>query len=254
MTDVPDVDRVRLLLETAYSYLPPPKTWTGNLVRLHAIRGEHRTTKVECPRCHGEKQLGGKPCEPCEGNGFLLVDEYTRDEVSKTVKAEVFVTDYERRKTRRKNQDRELAVMEAQAAELADPKQASAYGWERARDRLHGAGSYRELLRVLEHLRDVDGALHALVDRHLVQESIASTDAGVERHLARACEWIAERMPKPIRVPPWVLEQSDVDNVRKRVGELLKDGLPTGEIATLTGISQWKVRRLAKAYRREVAA
>jgi hypothetical protein len=97
-----------LLLGSILDYRFEPETWSGQLVRKNAVRGESPSRRIPCPNCSGEGWVRRRnfsfPCERCggqekivaelitykPGRGWIEVDDYTERQVG-SVRTEVIV-------------------------------------------------------------------------------------------------------------------------------------------------------------------
>jgi hypothetical protein len=228
---VNDTEKVTLLLLTRNDYLPGLRTATGTLT---PAPGPQASKYVPCQECGAtgrirgihpcvicrdrKRQLGRKPnsprhgCDPCpvcNGNGERrrragdpAHDAYTGKPLDE-LQAEIANAWLENRKPRR------LILQD-------DRPDQGGYRWEREQARYMAAGSYRELSNALEWLRDTRPlsfsqiASYALLGGHDPDtlQTPCRTVTYTDHHLTTIriiTIILAHRMPKPIRVPPWVV-------------------------------------------------
>lgn len=148
-------DAVVILLQTRTAWIDPPRS---QFARFGAVPGEKPTVKHECERCTGDGKVntraGLKPCETCEGKGFVLVDGYT----GKTEREKPDPLADKDRKLWRQKVDGELSRLRDQLDKpsevhsTADVASIPPYRWERERDWHFRHGDYRALDLVLEEL------------------------------------------------------------------------------------------------------
>jgi len=92
---------------------------------------------------------------------------------------------------------------------IADPGMEGEYGWLRERQRYFEAGSYAELDKALDWLRDHHHPRYEMVV-HWAQtqgEQWWSWSERAERAVAETLIMLADRMDDPIRVPAWVVRR-----------------------------------------------
>lgn len=205
-------ERTILLLGSRLAHADRIRTWTGGLVARSAQRGESPSLKLDCRRCQGEGVLGRKKCVSCAGRGFVVVDSYTRcpvaDERTGTV-----AQDHETRRVRSEVVRRELNVLEANLR-LRDGSEAAHDAFTAAveqGERLYRQGSYWELDRCLEALRDREPlAAHAVMLAHVYEPTLRCY--GSVSALAHLAAWgvsfVVLRMPDPIRLPRHLLDNT----------------------------------------------
>jgi hypothetical protein len=202
------MNRVRVLLETHDEVYVLSRRERGYKAEFTTRKRRHR-----CGHCRG----GG--CDNCERGRVTLIErdaydtghEGTFDPLALTRRERAARIDDEIQRLRERELVRAGVVADSVAFE-ADLKRAD------ARDR---CGSYRELRLARDRM-----------PRHLEGEA--------------AVRWLAEHMPRTIRVPRWAYER-ELEELRREVDELHRDGLAFSEIAARLGIPQRQVRRLTKA-------
>jgi DNA-binding CsgD family transcriptional regulator len=116
------------------------------------------------------------------------------------------------------------------------------YGWERAQARQERQGSYRELRRQLDWLRQAHPRWHQLIVAVLVEHGERELGPHAALELELGVVAIALRM-RSVRVPRWLVEPLER---RQTVAELAARGLQAGEIARALGLSKKAVRRQLK--------
>lgn len=233
MTD--RVEQTYALLRSYADWEPSITTWTGSLVRSSGAQGETAGRREECPHCGGTGRAGRGSCRFCKGSGSQWVDPQTGRAVTAPADGHTFtVRDYEQGVYRRRVRcdrcggtgcphcastgtvevidtrpaDRSLRRLEQQWPQLrapGDPDQAPGWWLSAALDRKQAQwarGSYPELERLLRALDVAHPVRFRLLDRHLIHPSDGVIATG--RMLVTVDEIVvdlAERMPRPVRVP-----------------------------------------------------
>lgn len=123
------------------------------------------------------------------------------------------------------------------------PDGEEAYGWERAQQAQDRQGSYRELRRHLDWLRQAHPRWHSLIKACLIehQERELGPRAALEMELGVLA--LTLRM-KSVRVPRWLREPARAPE--QSVAVLASRGLKAGEIARALGMTKKAVRRQLK--------
>jgi hypothetical protein len=220
-----DSDKVTLLLLTRNDYLPGLRTATGTLT---PAPGPQASRYVPCGECGATGRIRGihpcvtcrerkvrrpnhgcRPCPLCNGNGErkrkagdVAHDAYTGKPLDE-LQQEIANAWLESRRGRR------VTLRD-------DPPDQGGYMWEREQARYMASGSYRELSHALEWLRDTKPwafsqiASYALLGGHDpdTMQTPCRTITYTDHHITRIraiTMLLAHRMPKPIRVPPWVV-------------------------------------------------
>lgn len=221
--------RVRLLLETLNDPYPTPR---GALV---TDPGPGPSRYVPCETCgrRGEVRVrsGWLLCLVCDGRGW-------------------------KRREREPEWDAyvELPVVEAATLprELGKPTPVpehvheETYGWERLRRTYDRHGSYRAVRAQLDWLSLEAPLRHRLVQTVIVDHEprVLTPESGTQLHLGVLM--ITQRMPRTVRVPPWLLEKSAAAEKRTTIEALAADGFTAGEIARRLGVTKESVRRKLK--------
>lgn len=219
------------LLASMADWEPGP----GGSVQRGALPGEIGVERSGCPGCDGTGRLkAGAACRRCHGRGWVAVDPQTGLEAAGAPDPDDFrvdVGDLVRSvRWRRVRCDRcggqpgdagcarcggtgnvdaidtrlEQASMERTRREWGgDPQPpewwlSAALGRKRAQWQ---RGSYPELERLLDELRDRSPAAFAIVDVHVIHPIGIRVGPRREQHLAAIVAWLTERMPVVIRVP-----------------------------------------------------
>jgi hypothetical protein len=220
-----DSDKVTLLLLTRNDYLPGLRTATGTLT---PAPGPQASRYVPCGECGATGRIRGihpcvtcrerkvrrpnhgcRPCPLCNGNGErkrkagdVAHDAYTGKPLDE-LQQEIANAWLESRRGRR------VTLRD-------DPPDQGGYMWEREQARYMASGSYRELSHALEWLRDTKPwafsqiASYALLGGHDpdTMQTPCRTITYTDHHITRIraiTMILAHRMPKPIRVPHWVV-------------------------------------------------
>lgn len=193
-----------LLLESRHDWQPVPRSQFST---FGAVPGEQPTHPKRCGTCQGTGLLNVRTrvekCEVCDGNGSYLVDAYTGQRTSAAGGLGVKLTRVERARLR----DAELARLGFQLARpreirtAADLEGVAPFAWERDRDRHYRHGDYRMLDLALEWLAGVFPNRRQLISWTYEQGILAASAAS-----AAAVDVLCERMPSPVRVPPWVAQ------------------------------------------------
>lgn len=269
------------LLETRDEHLPLP------VRRDHSPSGfvgggRSRT----CPDClaNGRTMFG---CESCGGSGVInparlgslaVPDEQPDDLDRRDPYAQNDVQPFGLDPTRHDHTRARDAEIDRLAMQTRDPwktpedELADAnrhpYAWEEARRHMYAAFDYLALDRVLEQLRQADGAAYALIHSVHVygwqQNPAATVEAIVDRGLA----FLDARMPDPLRAPePEKEPQLAVGRVARAAGTaaleqrddeivnaILVDGTPTADVAARWHLTVRQVNKIvSKAQRGEAA-
>lgn len=207
---------VRILLQTRWNYLPGPPT-----AKLDGARpGPAASRYVPCDYCAGQGWLNG--VQPCRQLGdhrksgkhncrLCPTCDGTKQRVARAgdepwdAYAGTAVTELEQAV----RQAREEEARRASRRPLANPVE-TGYRWETDRARLEAQGSYRDLDRALEWLRDRHPIDHETVGLWL--QHVASPQLhwfAMDRSLGRALKRLAGRMPSEIRVPHWAVPEKE---------------------------------------------
>jgi len=140
--------------------------------------------------------------------------------------------------------------VDAILARLADEKDERegrlaglAYGWERARAAADRRGSYKELRRSLDRMRDDRPSWHRLIVARLVNDEPRTLTATAEMAIELGVVWVALDMRGPVKVPHWVMERERADRARDSIELLLRDGMTPAQIAARLGMSRKAVKR-----------
>lgn len=203
-------DAVVILLQTRTAWIDPPRS---QFARFGAVPGEKPTVKHECERCTGDGKVntraGLKPCEMCEGKGFVLVDGYT----GKTEREKPDPLADKDRKLWRQKVDGELSRLRDQLEKptevhsTADVASIPPYRWERERDWHFRHGDYRALDLVLEKLAGEVPAVVQLAtwtfEYHVIE--LGHAPEALQRLALDAAQVVADRMAallgRDVRVP-----------------------------------------------------
>lgn len=224
--------RVYALLRTLAAWAPTPRGGSYAEAGFSAF----------ARRCHAclaagrpKPCAGGPPakCDHCHGTGLIAVkdamDEPVRNPSQDPRRKVYFGGESGKDEARRRDAvleklEHEESVRKGQEAP-ADEYMAAV---ER-RDRWHRRGSYLELGRALERLRDREPAAYAVALGVAYQPFCEAPVEPVHRVVESACELLAEWMPERVRVPPWVPVYSrDELEARAKVG---RDSLWRGRTA-----------------------
>jgi hypothetical protein len=131
---------------------------------------------------------------------------------------------------------------EPEPARLPPPEDAG-FGWERSLAAHERYGSYRELRRQLDWLRQSHPRRHQLVRTILIEHQERDLSPGAALDLDLAVVSIALRM-RTVRVPRWLREPAQQPT--QTVATLAAVGLRAGEIARILGLTKKAVRRQLK--------
>jgi hypothetical protein len=273
----PRLQSIRALLHTLDDWVPGPKTSTGALVQRSAVKGEAPSRRIPCPACDGKGRLRNlRICERCGGDaqrakpgrGFLEVDDYTGKEVTteeqqgerKTVICSVCGGTGKRSASSHPSKDAPPCDPCNGWGRIAGEKLSTqGHGprkdmlpWERAKEAMDEAGSYRELSRIMDDLRWQHPNLHDAA-RRLGQKEAGEELSQVEKW---ALEWISDRMPYEVKVPGFVARRqpkTPVSRFQKHRGgavEKLREER-NEEIRRLRDEEEWSVTRICREFELE---
>lgn len=235
------MDRVRVLLSTRNDYLPQPRS-----LELPSESGVAGGRRVPC-ECRTGRVRRGKTvllCLVCNGTAWRLRrpgepewDEYIGARVGG---AET--------KTLRSMTPRELdeSITRLRRNEATREGRVAAddlIGWERGRRARDASGSYAELERALELLRDRSYALHRLLDLIYGAGVALEMSEAMARREELAIRWLANTMRGAVRIPAWAWE-AETEKLVDEVKRLGVEGLKVSEIASELGMSQRRVKQL----------
>ena len=202
-------DATITLLRSRHAWHP---TLRSQFSTFGALPGETATEWVMCRSCNGDGTIRGRKgldeCKTCAGEGRYLVDSYTRKPAAELSIGRQF-TGPEREQWRRLT-DASIGRLTAQTTpprtELDLIADATPYPWERDRARHYAAGDYRALDLALEWLATESPLGRAMVG--WVYESGALELGCLHQSILHAADLavtlLTERMPDPVRVPPWL--------------------------------------------------
>lgn len=120
-----------------------------------------------------------------------------------------------------------------------------AFAWERSRAAHDRHGSYAELRRALDWLRDRQPRRYTLVRAVLVDHEPRTLSAFDSIAVDLGVLALALRM-RTVRVPPWLMERDNAERRRQTVEALAAEGRTAGEIARVLGLTKEAVRRRLK--------
>lgn len=247
------VERVRVLLDTLDDYLPGPST-----VHLASPSGIAEGKRVPCDHCRRtgkvtyDVKVAGKPvilpCAACDGTGWRrrragdeAWDEYVEEKLPQHAEDPLPVAVKALRNWT--TQELEAGIARGRQMELqrAGIHYSEKFAWEARREQQEREGSYRELRRLLGQLRRECPELAAALSLSLAGLPYERT-AALQSLQAKALTWLAERMPKRIRVPFEDLERS---RERKRTAVELWDAGARSltAIAKASGQARAKVKK-----------
>ena len=251
------IHAVRILLTTLNDYLPVPSTSSG-LISQSSLPGPAPGKRVPCGYCRRTGKVstraGRRHCPVCTGSGWRRRrgpsnpshpryeepwDEYTAQPVTEQTSQRVSSMSA-------RELDVQLEILARMAAVRAGVVDHERYGWERERILHDRKGSYSELRRALRSLEQRWPAGHLELRRRYFLGVTVRLSA-FEQLLADAGEeWLARTMRGPIRVPPWLAEQSAKRKARS-VKELAAEGMTAGEIARELRVPKGTVQRQLRA-------
>lgn len=275
-------DRVRILCSTLLDYLPGPKTWSGQLARsanprpvtqdvapctLCLGRGRLRHGRA-CLICPSKIRYQGTPgrvdhacyqCDVCDGSGWRKRrrGEEPHDPMTGLSSSELAVAADAPAPIQRRSH-------EANLGEESDPLERS----RRARDR---SGSYRELERCLEILRDREPWLYELVWHVLVCGEPIVLSPAAQAGLENGIVWLAREM-RQARVPRSLLDTQERRDAKKvslwrgrapghekqrgqrnaEISEAYVAGEKVSKLAERYGITREHVHRIVRGERDQV--
>ena len=201
-------ERIRVLLRTRNDYLPTVRA----KATPYTISGPAPSRKRNCPACDGiGKTRLRQKCEACDGKGKIALDGYVGR-----------VASSDDRKPEPMSPERREAELAKLKAELAIDDPEESYGWERARSSRDKQGSYLELERALEWLRERDplGWEWLLFVYNYPRPMSYNAEVREQELVGR----LSERMPEKIRLPRY-LHDDLVKRKLERAKVLLKEGV-----------------------------
>lgn len=225
--------RILILLETRNDAYPGAKC-----AAWHDAPGPNNAEarRTICGSCTGRGKVRGKLCLSCDGMGWrrplrrlgeTAFDEYVYEHDAKPKKLTDFQTSLERQTMTTEQMEGELRRLrqaERERAGIIDPN--DMYAWERARVVQERHGSYSELDRALEVLRQ----------RHPLVSPFTRFALG----------FLAEEMRGPIRLPQWLEDEERRRQSKLSVAELAEQGLSARKIARALGMNLQKVKAKLK--------
>lgn len=264
----PPLDRrsaVLLLLDSLLDYVPTPKSSAGQLA---ASGGAAVGTVVVCANCDGSGlvigvriQTGTKAqqtCRACEGSGTRRArkSENGTDPMLSTREKAVHMP-LRGRGMDTHELDSELARLERSRRERSGERSSrDAYGWERERAAARKAGSYVELERALDWLREVAPGRAYRVWRFVYGVRSGWSDE-VWWAFSDSVDLLEARLPARIRVPQAVerrlvdllaeaaaLDRPRVLNRDERIRRDRELGWSQAQLGVKYGVSQARVSQI----------
>lgn len=219
------VHRVRLLLGSLEESYPTPQG------ALRPLSGPSTSRYLPCETCRttGRRRVRGGfvVCLVCGGTGEKRRE---RHDVPWDAYMELPVA------------DANDLPREPEPARVPPPEEAG-FGWERALAAHERYGSYKELRRQLDWLREAHPRRYQLVRAVLIEHQERDLSARSALELDLAVVSIALRM-RTVRIPRWLREP--VQQTQATVATLAALGLRAGEIARILGITKKAARRQLK--------
>lgn len=221
------VARVTLLLETLNDPYPTPRS------ALEPDSGPAASRYVPCETCgaRGEVRVPGgwQLCLICDGRG-------------------------EKRRDGEPEWDAYVGLPLVEAMQLpracwsksSAPRMEDTYAWERLRRTYDRHGSYQAVRQGLGWLALAAPRQHRLVETVLVNHEPRLLVPTARTELELGVLGITLRVGS-VRVPPWLIEQTEADRQRATIRELAACGLTAGEIARRLGLSRKAVQRKLRA-------
>lgn len=239
------MDRVRVLLRTRNDYLPGPKSQATG-----ALSGPAPGRNVVCPDCRGSGRatrfqglLGSRVCASCLGDGERrrVGAEPAYDSYVQATVGDESTTQRQTRSMTPRELDASIAHIDALFAEREGHHEHETFAWERARRARDRSGSYPEVEYLLGVMPDhFAHVIHVVYDVDIPGAATVAPDLE-----ALAVRWIAERMPRNIRIPEWAY-QDETERLRAQIREELKSLAPR-EVAEHLGLSLHRVKALIRA-------
>ena len=242
--DLPErVAHVRLLLLTLNDPYPTPRGV------LDSDSGPAASRYVPCETCRRRGWLrvrrGWILCLVCDGEGWKRRtatepewDSYVEMPVEEAVTLPVMPSE--------PTQESVRAARTAMEEERRGNYRLLAFGWERAVQAHERHGSYRELRRRLDWLREHRPRRYSLVRAVLIDQEPRALSAADLRDVELGVLALALRM-RSVRVPPWIIERSAAATRRESLASLAAEGYSAGEIARRLGITKETARRRLKS-------
>lgn len=216
------VQRVTLLLQTLNDPYPTPR------IAVVPETGPAPSRYVPCETCmrRGEVRVraGWMLCLVCDGTGWKrragepAWDAYLEMPLDEAVR------------------------LPRAAPGPSSQRSEDAFGWERLRRRYDAAGSYAAVRRQLRWLQTVEPRRHRLVIAVHVEHEPRVLSREAERDLNLGVLALALRLGK-VRVPRWLVEQSDAEHRRHDIVSLAAEGMTPGQIARMLGLTKKVVQR-----------
>ena len=237
------LESVRILLRTLNDIYPGPTT-----LKQTPASGAAPSKRVPCDLCHKSGRAYSRVlrtvtvCPLCDGTGWrrrrkgdAAWDEYLGQEIAtveQPKRAEPMSP--QRLETELAHIRHDLMMREG----IVDPHES--YGWERERARRDQDASYRELERALDVMQ-----IEFPVGRSLITDyylgGLADGSKLPQWLDDRLIGWIADRMPRRIRIPHRIHKQQQEER-RVTIRKLAKDGVGEEEIAERMECSRKFVR------------
>jgi len=256
--------------EATYALLRSLLDWVpGRVQRFGDLPGPAPSEKRACGACGGSGVWRARTCRTCAGAGRIAIDAYTQDEVA-TLARPVPSGRYvpcdacDGRRTHAGGRtcvvckgaggfhvpdssriDAQLRRLEADRLAREGGLGGGPLPWEPLRAEYRRAGSYEALERVLASLALSHPTRHAQLMAIEVYGLTDRVSDAARAQMDETVEWVAARMPDPIRVPPWV--RSERPEARGRWSNGWKRGQRNSEIRRLAE-DGWTGRRLAREF------
>lgn len=228
------MERVRILLRTRNDAYPSPRSLSIPSTPSGPAPGK----QIRCEVCAGRGRIRSTTvCPACNGRGKLAFDPYTgrvsdeRDRKPAPMAPERVESEIQRLST----------SLRLSAGEI-DPNES--YGWERAVERRNRQGSYRELERALERLRDYDPMAWEYILWFYTPTVEACPGPREEDVIALLASWLPEKIRLPRHLAVELRERKE-----SLVLALLDEGLDEAEIADAALLSVSSVRKILDNHR-----
>lgn len=139
--------------------------------------------------------------------------------------------------------DRQLAYLEHQARLRRNDNSKGSEPWEAARREQYRHGDYAALDVAMMELEVVDSLWASLAWR-VAHHHPGVMDQALRVELVRSVLWLAQRLPRPARVPAWAMRSAAPSALH--IAALREIGVPYSVLARVYGVDAKTARRMRK--------